>query len=71
LAKDKVFSDLAGSTRIVNLDSHDNIDEIVGEDIDVLLEDIEKLSSLFICADCNRVIRALLNDTSVTGRAST
>jgi hypothetical protein len=58
LANDKVFSDLAGSTLIANLDSHDNPDKIIGEDIDVLLEDIEKLSSLFICADCNRPIRA-------------
>jgi hypothetical protein len=58
LAKEEVFSDLAGSTLIANLDSHHNPEKIVGKDIDVLLEDIEKLSSLFICADCGRPIRA-------------
>ncbi|OXT02749.1 hypothetical protein B7H23_07715 [Notoacmeibacter marinus] len=58
LAKNKLFSDLAGSTLIANLDSHDNPGKITGGDIDVLLEDIEKLSSLFICADCNRPVRA-------------
>lgn len=64
LVKHEVFTNLAGSTLIANLDSHDNPEKIVGEDIDVLLEDIEKLASLFICADCNRPIRA---DTKVPG----
>jgi hypothetical protein len=58
LAKDKVFSDLAGSTLIANLDSHDNTFKIVGGDIDVVVENLEKLSSLFNCAVCNRPIRA-------------
>ena len=58
LAKDNVFSDLAGSSLIANLDSHDNPDKIVDADIDVLLEDIEKLAGLFFCSDCNSPIRA-------------
>lgn len=53
-----VFSDLAGSTLVANLVSHDNTDKIVGEDIDVLLEDIEKLAALFTCAECGRYISA-------------
>jgi len=64
LASEKLFSDLAGSTLIANLDSHDNPEKTAVSDIDVLLEDIEKLSSLFICADCNRPIRA---DTPIPG----
>lgn len=58
LLKTQIFSDLAGSALIANLVSHDNPDKIVGEDIDVLLEDIEKLLSLFTCSDCGRYIRA-------------
>ena len=53
-----IFSDLAGSTLIANLDSHDNPDPISNEDVDVLLEDIEKFASLFICNVCNRPVRA-------------
>lgn len=52
------FSDLAGSALIANLISHDNAEKIVGEDIDVLLEDIEKLVALFVCAHCGRHIRS-------------
>ncbi|AGI69860.1 hypothetical protein OAN307_c45030 [Octadecabacter antarcticus 307] len=52
-----VFSDLAGSTLIANLDSHDNKEKIVGGDIDVLLEDIDKLVSLFVCSDCQQLVR--------------
>ncbi|MBZ0215202.1 MAG: hypothetical protein K8F25_01495, partial [Fimbriimonadaceae bacterium] len=58
LAKDKIFSDLGGSALIANLDSHDNPVRIAGSDVDVLLEDIEKLISLFVCATCNRPIQA-------------
>ncbi len=54
----QIFSDLAGSALIANLVSHDNADKIVSEDIDVLLEDIEKLVGLFVCEDCGRHIRA-------------
>ena len=54
----QIFSDLAGSALIANLVSHDNADKIVGEDIDVLLEDIEKLVALFVCEHCGRHIRA-------------
>lgn len=54
----KIFSDLAGSALIANLVSHDNADKIVGEDIDVLIEDIEKLVRLFVCEHCGRHIRA-------------
>ncbi|RFB06232.1 hypothetical protein [Parvularcula marina] len=54
----QIFSDLAGSALIANLVSHDNADKIVGEDIDVLIEDIEKLIALFVCKHCNRHIRA-------------
>lgn len=64
LAKNGVFSDLAGSTLIANLDSHDNPEKVTGGDIDVLLEDIEKLASLFFCASCNRPIQA---DITVPG----
>lgn len=55
-----IFSDLAGSALIANLDSHDNPEQIVGEDVDVLLEDIEKLTKLFFCADCHRAINATI-----------
>jgi hypothetical protein len=58
LIEANIFSELAGSALIANLVSHDNQDKIVGEDIDVLLEDIEKLVSLFVCEECNRHIRA-------------
>jgi recombinational DNA repair ATPase RecF len=58
LKKHDVFSDLAGSALVANLVSHDNADKIVGEDIDVLLEDIEKLVSLFTCPECGRYISA-------------
>nr|WP_321455802.1 hypothetical protein [uncultured Cohaesibacter sp.] len=60
----QIFSNLAGSALIANLVSHDNADKIVGEDIDVLLEDIEKLVALFVCEDCGRHIRA---DVDVPG----
>ncbi|MCT8970790.1 hypothetical protein [Microbaculum marinisediminis] len=60
----QIFSDLAGSALIANLVSHDNADKIVGEDIDVLLEDIEKLVALFVCEHCGRHIRA---DVKVPG----
>ncbi len=63
-AKHSVFSDLAGSTLIANLGSHDNPEPIVGEDIDVVLEDIDKLAALFICGKCNRPVRA---DANVPG----
>lgn len=65
LLNTKIFSDLAGSALIANLVSHDNADKIVGEDIDVLLEDIEKLVALFVCEHCNRHIRA---DVDVPGK---
>ncbi len=58
IQKTQIFSDLAGSALIANLVSHDNADKIVGEDIDVLLEDIEKLVSLFMCEHCGHHIRA-------------
>lgn len=58
LKKHAVFSDLAGSALVANLVSHDNADRIVGKDIDVLLEDIEKLVSLFMCPECERYISA-------------
>ncbi|KUJ77752.1 AAA family ATPase [Ruegeria profundi] len=58
LAKDAVFAELAGSTLIANLDSHDNPEKIVGGDIDVLLEDINKLVNLFVCHGCNHIARA-------------
>ncbi|MCR9135725.1 MAG: hypothetical protein NXI27_07015 [Alphaproteobacteria bacterium] len=58
LGKNAVFSDLAGSTLIANLDSHDNPEQIVGGDIDVLLEDIDKLVDLFVCSDCHRMVSA-------------
>ncbi|AIK40944.1 hypothetical protein [Brucella anthropi] len=54
----KIFSDLAGSALIANLVSHDNAEKIVGEDIDVLLEDIDKLVRLFVCEHCDRHICA-------------
>ena len=54
----KIFSDLLGSGLIANLVSHDNADKIVSEDIDVLLEDIEKLVTLFVCEHCGRNVRA-------------
>lgn len=60
----QIFSDLAGSALIANLVSHDNADKIVGEDIDVLLEDIEKLVALFVCEHCGRHVRA---DVDVPG----
>lgn len=63
----KIFSDLAGSALIANLVSHDNADKVVGEDIDVLLEDIEKLVGLFVCEHCGRHIRA---DVDVPGEKS-
>ena len=58
LKKHAVFSDMAGSALVANLVSHDNTDKIVGEDIDVLLEDIEKLVSIFTCPECERYISA-------------
>lgn len=58
LAKNKIFSDLAGSTFVANLDSHDNSEKIFSEDVELLLEDIEKFASLFICELCERPIRA-------------
>lgn len=64
LLNTKIFSDLAGSALIANLVSHDNADKIVGGDIDVLLEDIEKLVALFVCEHCSRHIRA---DVDVPG----
>lgn len=64
LAKNRVFSDLAGSTLIANLDSHNNPESIVGEDVDVVLEDIEKLASLFMCPQCERPVRT---DVGVPG----
>jgi recombinational DNA repair ATPase RecF len=57
LVDHSVFSDLAGSTLIANLGSHDNQEKIVGGDIDVLLDDIDKLVSLFMCSDCNQLVR--------------
>lgn len=63
-AKHSVFSDLAGSALIANLGSHDNPEPIVGKDIDVVLEDIDKLAALFICGNCNRPVRA---DANVPG----
>ncbi|QDZ00239.1 AAA family ATPase [Nitratireductor mangrovi] len=53
-----IFSDLAGSALIANVDSHDNPDPISTEDVDVLFEDIEKLASLFICNVCAQPVRA-------------
>jgi recombinational DNA repair ATPase RecF len=53
-----IFSDLAGSALIANLDSHDNPDPISDQDVDVLLEDVEKLAALFICNACDRPVRA-------------
>tara|TARA_R100000935_G_scaffold5147_1_gene11886 strand:- start:328 stop:1902 length:1575 start_codon:yes stop_codon:yes gene_type:complete len=64
LLSTQIFSDLAGSALIANLVSHDNADKIVGGDIDVLLEDIEKLVALFVCEHCSRHIRA---DVDVPG----
>ncbi len=64
MAESGVFADLAGSALIANLISHDNPDKIVGKDIDVLLEDIEKLAGVFNCSDCGRCVRA---DTMVPG----
>lgn len=58
LLETQIFSNLAGSALIANLVSHDNPEKIVGEDIDVLLEDIEELVALFVCKDCGRHIRA-------------
>lgn len=58
LKNNDVFSELAGSALVANLDSHDNTDKIFGGDIDVLLEDIEKLVSLFSCPKCERYISA-------------
>jgi hypothetical protein len=58
LTKHHVFSDLAGSALVANLVSHDNTDKIVGEDIEVILEDIEKIVSLFTCPECERYISA-------------
>lgn len=58
LKNNDVFSDLAGSALVANLVSHDNNDKIVGKDIDVLLEDIEKLALLFSCPECERYISA-------------
>jgi recombinational DNA repair ATPase RecF len=60
----QIFSDLAGSALIANLISHDNADKIVVGDIDVLLEDIEKLVAFFVCEHCSRNIRA---DTMIPG----
>ncbi|MBK5924777.1 hypothetical protein CCR90_13565 [Rhodovulum sulfidophilum] len=57
LANHPVFSDLAGSTLIANLDSHDNQEKIVGGDIDVILEDIDTLIGLFVCSDCNQIVQ--------------
>jgi hypothetical protein len=57
LANSSVFSDLAGSTLIANLDSHDNPEMVVGGDIDVLLEDIDKLVDMFVCADCHQMAK--------------
>lgn len=57
LVDHSVFSDLAGSTLIANLGSHDNQEKIVGGDIDVFLEDIDKLINLFVCSDCNQLVR--------------
>jgi hypothetical protein len=57
LAKSSVFSDLAGSTLIANLDSHDNPEMVVGGDIDVLLEDIDNLVDMFVCADCHQMAK--------------
>jgi ABC-type cobalamin/Fe3+-siderophores transport system ATPase subunit len=58
LKSNDVFSDLAGSALVANLVSHHNTDKIVGEDIDVLLEDIKRLVSLFSCPECERYISA-------------
>lgn len=57
MAKNTVFSELAGSALIANLGSHDNPEKIVGGDIDVLLEDIDKLVNLFVCSDCNQMVQ--------------
>lgn len=54
----EMFSKLKGSTLIANLDSHDNPEQIVGSDIDVLLEDIDELVKLFVCDKCNKPVRA-------------
>lgn len=63
LSKNSIFPDLAGSTLIANIDSHDNPDKITNEDIDVFLDDIERLASLFICGHCHRHIQADSNNS--------
>ena len=64
LAENQTFSALEGSNLVTNLDSHHNPEQIVGEDVDVLLEDIERLASLFICKKGGRSICA---DVAVRG----
>ena len=61
LGKSTIFSDLAGSALIANLGSHDNPEQIVGEDVDVLLEDIEKFTDIFLCRHCHRVIQSSIS----------
>jgi len=61
LAKDQIFSDLAGSTLVTNIGSHDNEEKIAGGDIDVVLDDIGKLASLFMCESCDRFVQASIN----------
>lgn len=58
LANNKIFSDLAGSILVANIGSHDNPERIVGGDIDVVLDDIESLASLFVCESCQRFVQA-------------
>ncbi len=58
LAKNPIFSNLSGSNLIATIGSHDNPELIVGDDIDVALEDVDQLAALFSCSDCKQYIKA-------------
>jgi len=57
LKSNPIFSQLEGSNLVVTIGSHDNpSNNITGGDIDVALNDIDTLVSLFSCPDCNRPV---------------
>ena len=53
-----VLQNLEGSSLVINKDSHDSSESVEEEDLRVVLEDIDKLLSIFVCSHCNNWIDA-------------
>ncbi|WP_428305459.1 AAA family ATPase [Lacipirellula sp.] len=48
-----IFPKLEGSAFIANFGSHDNLEKLSSEDLDLVLADIDELHGLFRCNGCN------------------